>query len=70
MKTTSPHEGNLRTERMGNSSTQFFFVCLVQTFGACMHHDEETAPCQEIINKITFLKRGLPLRKICQFITL
>ena len=40
---TSPYEGNLRAERIGNSGTQFFFVSLVETIGAWRAPDfEET----------------------------
>ena len=41
MKTTSPHEGNLRAERKRFSWAQFF-LCLVETLAGAMRHNEET----------------------------
>lgn len=41
IKTTSPHESNLKAEIVGNFAIPFF-VCLVEAFGANMHHGEET----------------------------
>ena len=75
IKTTTPHEGNLRAERIENFVIQFFCMpCLrLLVLGACLHHSEETCTSwtlfPEIINQIMYLKGTLAISKACQFIT-
>ena len=75
IKTTSSHKGNLRTERIGNSDTQFF-VCLAETFGTCLHqwwrnkHVVIYNFLTEIVNQILLFKWALFIPRTFQFVFL